>query len=426
LVKRVLRLPAYRRLLAAYTLNELAWSLGALALAVLVYRRTGSVIGSAAFFLCSQFFPALISPALVARLDQRAPRRVLPALYALEGVLFLLLALAASRFSLVPVLALALADGIVAASARALARAATVDVLTPAGLLREGNALTNGAFSICFMAGPALGGVVVVAGGTIAALLVTGALFAVIAVLLVTADGFPGAVFEKAPAAGRLRAAIGHVMRDPGLRALLSVQAAALVFFTISIPIEVVFAQTSLHAGAGGYAVLLSTWGAGAVAGSAVYARWRRGPTRVLIAGGAAALGIGFVVMAIAPSLLVAAIGSALAGAGNGVESVAARTAVQERTPERLMALVMSLNESITEAAPGLGIVLGGSIATLSGPRVAFAVAGAGALAITGVAWIVLAPGDAVRPRCRQEPDDSSPPSGTLAVGAVSSREKLA
>jgi MFS-type transporter involved in bile tolerance (Atg22 family) len=125
LVKRVLRLPAYRRLLAAYTLNELAWSLGALALAVLVYRRTGSVIGSAAFFLCSQFFPALISPALVARLDQRAPRRVLPALYALEGVLFLLLALAASRFSLVPVLALALADGIVAASARALARAAT-------------------------------------------------------------------------------------------------------------------------------------------------------------------------------------------------------------------------------------------------------------------------------------------------------------
>src|ERR1039457_2482315 len=72
LVKRVLRLPAYRRLLAAYTLNELAWSVGSLALAVLVYRRTGSAVGAMAFFLCSQFFPALISPAVVARLDQRA------------------------------------------------------------------------------------------------------------------------------------------------------------------------------------------------------------------------------------------------------------------------------------------------------------------------------------------------------------------
>jgi MFS-type transporter involved in bile tolerance (Atg22 family) len=145
-VKRVLRQPAYRRLLAAYALNELAWSVGTLALAVLVYRRTGSVVGSSAFFLCSQFLPALISPAVVARLDQRAPRRVLPALYALEGCLFLLLAFAASRFSLLPVLILALADGVIAVTARALSRAATVEVLTPAGLLREGNALTNAAF----------------------------------------------------------------------------------------------------------------------------------------------------------------------------------------------------------------------------------------------------------------------------------------
>ena len=53
----VLKLPAYRRLLAAYTLNELAWSVGSLALAVLVYRRTGSAIGAMGFFLCSQFVP---------------------------------------------------------------------------------------------------------------------------------------------------------------------------------------------------------------------------------------------------------------------------------------------------------------------------------------------------------------------------------
>src|SRR5436309_9030010 len=105
-MRRVLQLPVYRRLLAAYSLNELAWSVGTLALAFLVYARTASALGATAFFLCSLFLPALLTPAVVARLDQRTPRHVLPALYALEGVAFLALAWFASHFSLVAVLIL--------------------------------------------------------------------------------------------------------------------------------------------------------------------------------------------------------------------------------------------------------------------------------------------------------------------------------
>jgi hypothetical protein len=391
-VKRVLRLPAYRRLLAAYTLNELAWSVGTLALAVLVYRHTGSAVGSAAFFLCSQFFPALVSPAVVARIDQRAARRVLPTLYALEAILFAALAWAASRFSLVPVLALAMLDGVVAVTARALARAATVGVLAPEGLLREGNAVTNTLFSVCFMGGPALGGLVVVGGGTIAALLANSGLFAAIALILLTAGSLPRAPEEESPAAGRVRAAIAHVRSDPLLRALLGIQTAAVALFTISTPVGIVFAQRSLHAGAGGYGGLLSFWGVGAVAGSAAYARWHDLPARGLIAVSAAALGVGFLVMAAAPTLVVAMIGSAIGGAGNGIESVAARTAVQEQTPERWMALVMSLNESLMQAAPGGGILLGGVIAALVGPRIALMVAGAGSLLVAAAIWVVLGP----------------------------------
>ena len=84
-MRQVLRLPAYRRLLAAYALNELAFSIGSLALSILVYRKTGSAIAAAGYFLGSQFLPALISPALVARLDQRSSRIVLPVLYALAA-----------------------------------------------------------------------------------------------------------------------------------------------------------------------------------------------------------------------------------------------------------------------------------------------------------------------------------------------------
>ena len=42
------------------------------------------------------------------------------------------------------------------------------------------------------------------------------------------------------------------------------------------------------------------------------------------------------------------------------------------------MALIMSLNESMFQAMPGAGIVLGGAITALAGPRVALAVAGGG------------------------------------------------
>src|SRR5437764_5383686 len=126
-MKPVLRIPAYRRLLAAYALNELAFMVGSVALALLVYGRTGSALGATAFFLISQFVPALIAPICVARLERVAPRIVLPALYWFEGAVFVLLAwMASARVSVVVVLALALLDGLAALTARALARTATV------------------------------------------------------------------------------------------------------------------------------------------------------------------------------------------------------------------------------------------------------------------------------------------------------------
>jgi hypothetical protein len=316
---------------------------------------------------------------------------MLPALYVLEGILFGVLAWMTARFSLVPVLALSLADGIVAIVARALARTATVNVLRPANLLHEGNALTNVVFSVCFMTGPLIGGLVVVAGGTVAALLVNCVLFVAIAAILATASGLtevPPAEESK----GRLRAAFKYVGHDRALRWLLLLQGAGVVAFTISVPVEVVLAQHSLHAGAAGYGAMLSGWGAGAVVGSAAYARWRRRSPRALLALSGAALGGGFALMAGAPSIAVAVVGAAIGGAGNGVESTAARTALQEYTPQRWMAVVMSLNESVNQGVPGIGILLGGGITQLSNPRVALGIAGAGSLVFAAAVWVVLRP----------------------------------
>jgi len=389
-VNRVLQIPAYRRLLAAYTLNELAFMVGSLALALLVYRKTGSALGAAAFFLASQFVPALLAPLAVARLEHRRPRPVLPALYWFEALVFFALAWVAGHFSLIAVLALALIDGVAALTARSLARAATVSVTSVAGLLREGNAVANGAFSVCFMLGPAAGGAVVAAGGTSAALIAVGCIFGVIGLTLATATGLPEPAPSRHSAHGRVRAALEYAREHVVIRRLLLLQVWGVLFFTISVPVEVVFAEHSLHAGSAGYGVLLSAWGAGAVAGAAIYARWRALPSRDLIVIGAASLGVGFLVMSIAPTLAVAIVGAGFAGIGNGVEAVAARTALQEATQERWMALMMSLNESLFQSVPGAGIVLGGALTALGSPRSALAVAGAGSLAVTVAAWFAL------------------------------------
>ena len=200
-IKSLIRVPAFVSLMLAYTLNELAWSVGTLALSILVYQRTGSALGSTGFFLLSQVVPGFVAPLLVPRLEPLAPHRLLPVLYWVEAVLFAVLAWLTSRFDLVPVLVLVLVDGVVALTARSLAGAVRADILKPIGLLHEGNALSNTVFSVCFMVGPLIGGGVVALGGTVAALLVNCGLFAAMGVSLAVAP-LPASAAHRGVAEG--------------------------------------------------------------------------------------------------------------------------------------------------------------------------------------------------------------------------------
>ena len=414
-MKQVLRLPAYRRLLLAYGLTLVAWMVVEVALAIYVYRRTGSAIGAAAFFLCAQFVPAFFSPSVVARLDRRPPSRVLPALYIGESLLFLLLAVVVGHTAVGFVLALAFVDGIVVLVVLSLTRTAIVAATAPAELLREGNALANTVSMATRLAGPALAGLLVVVASVRAALLVGSGMVVLIAAMLLTARNLPRAVSEDSSAKGRLAAALRYTRGQPAIRALLSLQAIGLVFFTMSIPVELVLAQHTLHAGAGGYGALLTAWGGGAIVGSGIFARLRRRSAGMLIALGAGLLGLGFAVMAISPSIAVAAVGAAVGGAGNGIHAVAARTALQEEVKPDWMALVISLNESVSQVFPGLGIILGGALAQVASARFAFAVAGAGSMVMAAVVSILLRPGAGI---LRALPSRESAPVGPLTFAA--------
>ena len=98
-------------------------------------------------------------------------------------------------------------------------------------------------------------------------------------------------------------------MRDrPALARLLTAESAAFIFFYAAIPIEVVFAKETLGAGDAGYGLLLSSWGAGMVAGGVVFALLRRLTLRVLLGASTLAIGLAYLGMGAAPTLLVACV----------------------------------------------------------------------------------------------------------------------
>ena len=187
----------------------------------------------------------------------------------------------------------------------------------------------------------------------------------------------PASAARELSPKGRLRAALAHVKSDPPLRNLLSLQGVGVVFFTISTPVEVVYAEHTLHVGAGGYGAIVAAWGGGAVLGSLIYARWSRANIRVLLTGGSIAIAVGLGVLAAAPELVIALIGAMLAGIANGVMSTAFMTETQDRTPRDWMTLVTTLLQSIRQISPGLGILLGGVLAAAGSSRLAFGVAAA-------------------------------------------------
>ncbi len=389
LVKRLkealapLKLPGFGRLAGAYTFNELGNWVGEIALAVLVFDQTGSPLATAGLFIGMHFLPAFLSQLVVARTEPIGTKAVLPALYLGEAVVFAALALTAGSFSLPLVIALAVADGTLAIAARAFTRASAAAVLTPADQLRQGNAVINVGFTGAGALGPALGGLVVAGLGVETALFCDAASFLVVAATLALARALPQVKAQPERASTRLLAGIRYVRRNRALGALLLAQAAAFVFFTAVIPIEIVYAKETLHAGDSGYGALLSAWGIGMVVGSLVFtAVGQHMSLKPVLFFSTLAIGLSYLGLAAAGTLALACLAAAFGGLGNGMQWVSVLSAVQELTASQFQARVVGLLEASGKAMPGVGFLLGGVIAAVLSPRASFLTAGLGVVAV--------------------------------------------
>jgi predicted MFS family arabinose efflux permease len=394
-LRKTWRIAEFRALLISYVINRAGDVIGALALAVVVLAATRSAIATAALFLATQFIPGLIGPLVVGRIEARAlaPGRILPACYLVEAGLFLILAFVAGHTTVGVIIALALADGTLAFAARSVTRASTASTLIPHDLMPEGKAAFNLALAAATVAGPVLGGAVVAFLGASTALALDGASFLLAALLIACTAGL------RAGAAGpesagptprrQLRATFGYVAGHPTLRALVFGEGIAFVFFYLVVPVTVIYAARSLHAGPAGYAAILASWGAGAVLGSTAHVRLARRAGHVGILISTAAVAVAYLGTGLAPTLFVACSFSVLGGVGNGTQWASVETAVHQLVDEHFRLGVSAMLESMAALAPGVGIVLGGGLTALFSPRAAYLAAGAGLVALIAVAALL-------------------------------------
>jgi hypothetical protein len=387
-----LRVPGFARLLGSYTVNELGDAIAVIALAVLVFDRTGDPLATMALFLAAKFLPALASPLLTARVDQAPLRASLTAIYLCEGAIFALLAIVATHFSMVLVLVLALLDGTLALVARSLTRGAAATLLAPSGLLRDGNALLNIGFGVASVAGLAAGGLIVATASIQAALVIDGVSFVLVALALATARELPRPAQDGTAYLARLGDGLRHVARRPVIRRLLAWQALALVCFTLVVPIEVVYVKETLGSDDLGLGVLMATWSAGILAGGLLFVRLKRWPAGRLVVGSTAAIGVAYTGMGLSRTLALACAFSVVGGVGNGIQWVSVMSLLQEATPLKLQARVAGLLESLAAGMPGLGFVLGGALTAIASPAVAYTAAGVATLLLVAVAAVTRPP----------------------------------
>jgi MFS family permease len=402
---RGLRRAGARRLGSAYALAELSDSLVAVGLALLVLDKTDSVAWTTLYFVLAKGLPALVAPAITAALDRKSVVR-LEWLYAAQ-------ALVVGAMCLLTVPAFVLPLAAVAAScalpARSLTRAQIARRLLRVGLLREGNATVNIAFAAAATAGAAAGGALVALAGYRAAL-IAGAVAAIVAVPLVR--GVSGRGKAGAGWRAELREGFSYARSTPRVRGLIWLEAVALLAFTLVIPIEVVYAERSLGAGAAGYGALIAAWGAGIFAGGFTFAALRRQPLLMLAAAATCVIGASYVGLALVSTLAVACVISFIGGAGNGIQWVAVMTALQESVPDEFQARVVGLLDSAATLAPIVAYTIGGALAQSLSPRAAYAVAGAGAL-VCAIAFARQAVSQTDRP----EPTPTAHPSARVQLG---------
>jgi MFS family permease len=392
-----LRIPRFRRLLAALAVSQAGDWLYNLALLAVVFERTHSATW-VALTTAARVAPILVGGPLGGVLADRFDRRRLMVASDVVRAVCMLALAAVAGFDLPVVLAPALAALATAAgSPYPSCVAATTPRLVPDQALAGANAARVAVGALCLVAGPGFGAVLLLLGSPTAAFLANAATFVVSALLVLSLPGGP--LFAPERSGG---SATGFVGEIADAASALRAQPQAVRLVGADVLCSVVYgAQTVLllllarHLGLGdaGYGYLLAAVGVGGVVGTLLTGRLASaGRPRMLLVGACVSVGVPAMLMGLTVSLPLLLLCAALTGTGSIVVEVATDTALQRTLAPEVLARAYGL----TFPAAVLGIV-GGSL--VASPLVMLLGLG-GALVVVGAVvagYAALLARDAVR-----------------------------
>lgn len=368
----------FRALFVAQTLSLLGDQLARIALAILVYRRTGSSLMASATFAVS-YLAYLVGGPLLSGLADRFPRLTVMVVCDLVRVP-VVLALCVTDLPLWVVFVLIAVLGAAGPPFDSARSALQPDVLSGEAYV-VGNALMN----VCVQVSQILG--FVLGGAVVALTSVRGALALDAATFLVSAGALLNGV-RRRPAA---LAATGSFLRDaaeglrlvattPRLRMLLQFAVLASVSVTATEGLAVSVADALGH-GAVAAGVLTATVPAGFLVGSAIVLRTPGERREDLLPWLVLLSTVPLLATPFLPSLLPVIVIWTLAGAGATVNLIAGPAFVQA-CPADFRGRAYGVAASCLMTTQGAGLLLGGYLGTLMDPRTALGVVAAAMLAL--------------------------------------------
>jgi MFS family permease len=383
-------LPRFRYLWLSKAISSAGSGASRIALVLLVIPS-----GSAAvtYTLLATMAGVLVSPVAGAVADRTDQRQLLLMGETGQGVIYAVLAIARPPLpALLPLVALAS----LLATLASPAGKSSVGRLVPAERRPQANALLSLAFNLQVIVGPAAGGVLAGLAGAPAAFAVNAASFWISALLLTRLGPLPplrddtaaaGVPSQRRP--GLLAdtvAGLRYAAQAPLVRGLAVGSFLFLTFASMDNVALVFLVRRSLHGDGVEYGILSAAFGAGMVAASVALARWARCRSGAFwLIGGVISGAAGAIATGLAPTPVLAGAAQAVAGAGNSADLVGTDTLLQQRVPAVMLGRAFSLVYGADQLASVVSYGLAGPLVALAGPRAAFVVAGAGALASLGV-----------------------------------------
>ena len=371
-----------RRLLIAYALSNVGGWTYWVTVAVFAYGAGGvTAVGVLGF--ARLVASALVSP-FAGALADRLPRRSVMLGADLARALALLVAALTVRSDGPELLVYALTIGVaLATTVFSPAQAALLPSLARnPEELTSANVVSSTVESLGIFVGPALGGLLLAAGGTDLAFLAAGVAFLGSAGFL-TRVHEPGRLRSEEPEEigdgdgdGRL-AGFRTVTSTPALRLLAAVFAVQTLVDGVLAVLIVVLAIDELAAGDAAVGYLNAAAGIGGLVGAAIALLFVRRTLSGLIIAGMLLWGFPLIVLGILPSTTSALLLLVVLGIGNTLIDVGGYTLMQRAVPGELLGRAFGILESAILAAIATGSLLAPVLVEVFGVRVGLVVAGA-------------------------------------------------